>query len=88
LQRLTPPPIVSGSRPNFYYTTEAMSGRWTLDEITLSKPLPTPSHFISYKVHSFSWFHYVPALQCFGYCPLDSLGSPEVRRCVYLIKPY
>lgn len=92
LQRLTPPPIIPTPRPNFYYTTEAMSGRWTLDEITLDHGLPIPSAHFSYAACGFSLFHYVPAIQCFAYLPID-FQSPlhsniTTRRCVYLIKPY
>jgi hypothetical protein len=94
LQRLTPPAIIATPRANHYYTTEALSGRWTLDEITVGASiggLPVPDPEVSFAAHGFSWFHYVPSLQCLAYLPLD-LGStnnnPTIRRCVYLIKPY
>jgi hypothetical protein len=88
MQRLTPPAIVTGTRPNFYYTTESLSGRWTLDEIPLGLSLPVPDSGAVKRAAGFSWFHYVPSLQCFAYAPCDyGSGYPTVRRCVYLIKP-
>jgi hypothetical protein len=88
MQRLTPPAIVTGTRANFYYTTESLSGRWTLDEIPLGLSLPAPDSGAAKRAAGFSWFHYVPSLQCFAYAPCDYGGNyPTVRRCVYLIKP-
>lgn len=86
LQRLTPPPAIATPRPDFYYTTEASSGRWTLDEVTLDTPLPIPTSGITYAACGFSWFHYVPSLECFAFWPADD-GVLKSRRCVYLIKP-
>ena len=77
LQRLTPPPIIPTPRPNFYYTTESMSGRWRLDEITPSIPLPAPDPNCTWAVCGFTWFHYVPSIQCLAYAPLG-LGSLRV----------
>ena len=79
LQRLTPPPVGA----------DYFSEPWTYDEITLSAPLPRPSYGSQYSSVSNKWFHYVPALQCFAWCPLDhGNGEPATRHCVYLIKPY
>jgi hypothetical protein len=92
LKRLTPPPIIATPRPNFYYTTEASSGRWTLDEITINLPVPAPDEHHIYPVGAHSMFFYVPALQCMAYAPSDygtlRPASHTPRRCVYLIKPY
>jgi hypothetical protein len=51
--------------------------------------LPVPSGGAVYAVCGFTWFHYVPALQCFAYAVLDyGSNGPATRRCVYLIKPF
>jgi hypothetical protein len=91
LERLTPPPIIATPRADFYYTTEASSGRWTLDEIQVGTNiggLPAPDSVAVYAVAQAIWFHYVPALQCFAYAPTDFGSSVTTRRCVYLIKPF
>lgn len=95
MQRLTPPPIIATPRPDFYYTTEASSGRWTLDEIQLvnalgnPRPVPNAGPHQQNSVHGSKWFHYVPSLKCFAWFPLDhTSGLSASRRCVFLIKPY
>ncbi len=88
MQRLTPPPIVTGTRANFYYTTGA---NWVYDEITLTTDIPAPSPESSYQSIGHNTFlHYVPALQCFAWFPLDrsTTGGTQTRRSVFLIKPF
>ncbi len=87
LERLTPPPIVTPFPATVDYYIDQP---WTYDTVTLGTPVPRTSWgSIQQALHNRNFF-YVPSLQCFAWFPLDtmiSVGEPESRRGVYLIKP-
>ena len=107
LHRLTPPPIIPNPPANWYVTQPWTYDQITVGASAmqpagvLNHPAGTAvmlprcpwNHQEENAAAGPQWFWYVPALQCFAYCPLDNGANHQVpaglsRHCVYLIKPY